>query len=153
MKIAGRFVGLLLVSSVIFIVGCETNLQSLGLAKPEVKKQMPTLKIVIDCGPCRVRPDVPAIIVESYIDAVQWLDAKTAAASPPAIVSIRKYSERSDRQRLLAGASPVKDEIQAVVTYGDKEFTVQDYYSSAVFDIGILAEKVGEKIFEGLVKL
>lgn len=127
------------------LVGCGTTNQS---AQPNSAKmaQTPNLKIVIDCGTCRVRENVSALIVEGYREAAGKSGVSISSTSE-ATVTIQEYSDRNDAARVLAGAFAGKDEIRTVVTYQDRKFGVEDYYRNAWLGIESLAKKIGGMVF------
>jgi hypothetical protein len=110
-------------------------------------REVPSLKVVADCGACNVRPSVQHLIVEGYHRAAAESGAKVVA-SQEATVTIKEYSARDDAARFLVGVFAGKDEIKATVTSKDKKFEVEDYYMNRLLGIDALARKIGGMIFE-----
>ncbi len=125
------------------ISGCVTP--PLGAAA--LTREVPRLKVSMDCGDCQVRPNAPDLIVRGYTEAATKSGAKIDNAQEAA-VSVKEYIARNDTARLLAGAFAGKDEIKAEVIFRDKSFAVEDYYRNAWLGISELSQKIGEMIFE-----
>lgn len=116
-----------------------------------VAKETPALKITLDCGSCDVKSSVPALIVNGYNAAAKQAGSKVTP-NKIAQVSIKEYSARSDGARFLAGAFAGKDEIKAVISYGGKIHSVEDYYRNAWQGIDSLATKIGEMTYSEINK-
>jgi|SRR5713101_2892060 len=129
------------------VSGCATNAPDRSAGTQAPLREVPSLKVVKDCGDCQIRATVPGLIVEGYTGAAAKSGAKVASGQE-ATVSIREYAARDDGARFLAGAFAGKDEIKAVVTFQGKQFMVEDYYRNAWLGIEDLAKKIGEMVFE-----
>jgi len=147
MKSHTYLICLLAVSTVINLSGCATGTQTSASATSAAPPEVPGLKVVIDCGACKVRDNVPALIGAGYKEAAAGSGVQVAA-TPEAIVTIKEYAARSDGARFFAGAFAGKDLIRADVAYQEKKFTVTDYYRNAWLGIESLAKKIGGMIFE-----
>jgi hypothetical protein len=147
LKIQRRLIGLLVVSAAAVLAGCATTgTPPSASATPAPVVHVPALKVAMDCGSCKVRPGVPALIVQGYKDAAAKAGAQISPTAE-ATLTIKDYTERNDAARFLAGAFAGKDEIVAVVTHQDKKFTVEDYYRNAWLGIDSLASKIGGMAF------
>ena len=143
--------GLFVIATCVVLSGCATTSQAPSPSEQASNIQIPSLKVVIDCGSCQVRTNIPSLILDGYKEAA----AKSGVFIAPtvdALVTIKKYSDRDDTVRLLVGIFAGKDEIQAVVTYQSKQFLVEDYYRNAWLGIESLATKIGWMIFEEIKK-
>ena len=116
-------------------------------AESAALREVPGLKVLTECGVCRVRASVPARIAEGYASAAAERRAKVAAGEE-VTVSILEYSERDDAARFFFGALSGKDEIKALVSFQGNRFIVEDYYMNAWLGIDQLATRIGEMIFE-----
>jgi len=116
-------------------------------AGPAVLREVPALKVLTECGVCRVRASVPARIAEGYASAAAERRAKVAPGEE-VTVSILEYSERDDAARFFLGILSGKDEIKALVSFQGNRFIVEDYYVNAWLGIDQLATRIGELIFE-----
>jgi hypothetical protein len=112
-------------------------------------RDVPAIKVVVDCGACQVRPEVPGYIAEGYARAAAEARARLAP-NQEATVSIKYYAARDDAARFLFGVMAGKDEIRASVSFEGKEFFVEDYYVNAWLGIDYLASKIGGMVFEQL---
>jgi hypothetical protein len=112
-------------------------------------REVPKVRVVLDCGACEVKPGIAELIVEGYEMAVSGAQAKIVAQRE-ALVVIKEYSARDDAARFMLGAFAGKDEIKAAVAYQEKTFMVEDYYVNAWLGIDHLARKIGELVFEGV---
>jgi hypothetical protein len=112
-------------------------------------RDVPAIKVVVDCGACQVRPEVPGHIAEGYARAAAEARARLAP-NQEATVSIKYYAARNDAARFLLGVLAGKDEIRASVSFEGKEFIVEDYYMNAWLGIEYLASKIGGMVFEQL---
>lgn len=138
---------LLAISTVVALSSCATSTKTSSSATPKIVTEVPGLKVVLDCGACQVRDNVPSLIVAGYKESASESGAQVAATSD-ATVTIKEYADRSDGARFFAGAFAGKDQIRADVTYNEKKFTVTDYYRNAWLGIEALAKKIGGMIFE-----
>lgn len=113
----------------------------------ETGPRVPRLTVALDCGNCKVRPGIAAIIAESYAITAAKAGAKidTGAA---ALVTVVAYTERSDAARALAGPLAGKDEIRAIVTYRDKQAAIADHYYNSWLGIEDIADNLGEMAFD-----
>jgi len=130
---------------IILANGCATNAPDASSKVP--LREVPSLNVVMDCGSCQVRPNVPGLIVEGYTSAAIKSGA-TVVAGQQATVIIKEYAARDDAARFLVGAFAGKDEIKADVTFESKHFMVEDYYRNAWLGIEALARKIGGMVFE-----
>jgi hypothetical protein len=105
--------------------------------------EVPTLRVVVDCGVCAVKPTIPSLIIEGYNEAASKAGRKVSTTKE-ASLTIKEYTARSDAARFLAGAFAGKDEIKAVIAYQGKTYAVEDYYRNAWLGIETLAKKIGE---------
>lgn len=135
----------------LIISGCATTSPGSADVSQNLTKEVPSLKIVMDCGGCQVRPNAADLIVSGYTSAASKSGAKIAN-NREASVTIKEYIARDDTSRMLAGALAGKDEIKAVVAFDDKRFEVEDYYRNAWLGINSLSEKIGEMIFEKITQ-
>ncbi len=133
------------------ISGCATNVPAPSAGTQAPLREVPSLKVVTDCGACQVRSTVPKLIVQGYASAAANSGAKVAPGQE-ATVSIQEYAARDDGARFLVGAFAGKDEIKAVVTFQGKQFMVEDYYRNAWLGIEALATKIGEMVFERVMQ-
>jgi len=131
--------------TLIALSGCATSTQAPPL-NAQSPLQVPSIKVVVDCGSCQVRPNVPTLILDGYRGAASKAGAQISPTSE-AIVTIQEYSDRNDTARFLVGAFAGKDEIRAEVIYQEKKFIVEDYYRNAWLGIESLANKIGEMVF------
>jgi hypothetical protein len=129
------------------ISGCATNAPDSSTSTQAPLREVPSLKVITDCGACQVRASVPGLIVEGYGNAAAKSGAKLALGQE-ATVSIKEYAARDDGARFMIGAFAGKDEIKAAVSFREKQFMVEDYYRNAWLGIEDLAKKIGEMIFE-----
>jgi hypothetical protein len=145
-KIASQLTRLSLVAAFAMLAGCATSPQPSPTGGKAPLAPVPSLKVAVDCGPCQVRPNVPALIAEGYREAAAKAGVQISTTSE-ATVTIKEYSDRNDAARFLAGAFAGKDEIRTVVTHNEKKFAVEDYYRNAWLGIESLAKKIGEMVF------
>ena len=115
-------------------------------AASAVVADVPTLKVVLDCGACEVKPNIAGLIVENYTQAAAKAGAKVAATNE-ATLTIKEYRARGDAARFLVGIFAGRDEIKAVITYQGKTFAVEDYYSNAWQGIESVAKNIGEMAY------
>jgi len=113
----------------------------------EAAREVPGLKVTLDCGGCEVRDSIPALIAEGYARAAAEKGAKVAANADVS-VAIREYSARDTGARFFLGALAGRDEIKAAVRYKEGYFVVEDYYANAWLGIEQLATKIGEMVFQ-----
>lgn len=147
-----RFSAVVVALSLVVLGGCASGPKSTPTsttATTEKITTVPSLKVVLDCGACQVRPTIPALIQEGYNTAAADAGAKVST-STEAVLTIKDYSDRSDGARFFAGAFAGKDEIKASLVAGGKEFAIQDYYRNAWKGIETLAKKIGASAFEEL---
>lgn len=131
----------------LIMVGCATtNPKSENIVQTPIK-EVPHLRIVMDCGECQVRSNAPDLIIHGYTAAANK-SGITIASDREASVTIKEYIARDDTSRMLVGAFAGKDEIKATIAFNDKSFEVEDYYRNAWLGISSLSEKIGAMIFE-----
>ncbi|WP_296510790.1 hypothetical protein [Rhodoferax sp.] len=143
-----RFSALVVGISLAALGGCASSPKPAS-SNTAAATTVPSLKIVLDCGACQVRPTVPSLIQEGYNTAAASAGARVSNASE-AVLTIKDYAERSDGARFFAGAFAGKDEIKATVVAGSKQFSIEDYYRNAWQGIESLAKKIGASAFEKL---
>lgn len=114
---------------------------------PAPVREVPGLKVTLDCGACQVSDAIPRLIAEGYARAAADRGAKVAANADVS-VAIREYSARDAGARFFLGALAGRDEIKAAVSYQEKYFVVEDYYMNAWLGIDSLATKIGEMVFQ-----
>jgi hypothetical protein len=127
--------------------GCATG--PFHADAPRHAADVPTLKVVVDCGGCKVKSDLKALVAEGYNGAASQAGAKVLP-SKVATLTIKEYVARDDSARFWAGAFAGKDEIKAVLSYQGKQFPVEDYARMAFKGIDNVAKNVGEKAYEQL---
>lgn len=141
---------LLAIASLLAVTGCASTTG--GQLHPTSDNgqaplaEVPSIKIVIDCAPCQVRPSVSPLILEGYREAATE-SGMQVSSTLEATVTIKQYSDRNDAARHLLGIFAGEDAIQANVTYQEKTFIVEDYYRNAWLGIESLAKKIGEMVF------
>jgi hypothetical protein len=133
------------------ISGCASTAPDSSPRTQAPLREVPSLKVVTECGSCKVRPSVPGLIVEGYRNAAAKSGAKLVPGKE-ATLTIREYSARDDGARFVVGAFAGKDEIKATVNFQGKQFMVEDYYYTAWLGIEALARKIGEMTFERMSK-
>jgi hypothetical protein len=133
------------------VTGCATTGSEPSTRAQAPLREVPSLKVVTECGTCKVRPSVPGLIVEGYTNAAAKSGAKLVPGKE-ATLTIREYSARDDGARFVVGAFAGKDEIKASVNFQGKQFMVEDYYYTAWLGIEALARKIGEMTFERMSK-
>ncbi len=145
--------GLISTCAVVFVLasfGCTTStIAPVGSSPPlsrKIPREVPRLKVVVDCN-CAVKTNVPDLIVQGYTEEAADSGTKIAPELE-ATLTIKEYSARDDTARLLLGVFSGKDEIKAVVTFGDKRFLIEDYFRNAVSGTDTLARKIGRMAFE-----
>ena len=133
------------------ISGCATTVPDPSASSSAPPREVPGIRVVNDCGACQVKASIPGLIAEGYNSAAAESGSKIVPAKE-VVVSIKEYAARGDAARFLGGAFAGKDEIKAVVAFGDKQFTVEDYYRNAWLGIDHLATKIGRMVFEQVSK-
>lgn len=137
----------------IIVSGCASTGQttSSSAATPQTNPlgEVPTLKVIVDCGACTVKPTIPSLIVEGYTEAAGKAGRKVSTTKE-ASLTIKEYTSRNDTARFLAGAFAGKDEIKAVIAYQGKTYAVEDYYRNAWLGIDTLAKNIGEMSYAEL---
>jgi hypothetical protein len=145
-----RFSAVVVALSLVVLGGCASGPKSTSTSTAAAKvTTVPSLKVVLDCGACEVRPTVPGLIQEGYNAAAADAGAKVST-STEAVLTIKEYADRNDSARFFAGAFAGKDAIKATLVSGGKEFTIEDYYRNAWKGIESLAKKIGASAFEEL---
>jgi hypothetical protein len=112
-------------------------------------RTVPQLKVVLECTPCQVRPNVPGLIVAGYHEAATESGAKVTNERM-ATLTVKEYSARDEFARLMIGALAGKDEIKATVDYEGKKFEIEDYFRNAWQGMDTLAKRIGGMAFESL---
>ncbi len=115
-------------------------------ATSAVVADVPTLKVVLDCGACEVKPNIAGLVIDGYTQAAAKVGAKVSAANE-ATLTIKEYRARGDAARFFVGIFAGRDEIKAVITYQGKTFMVEDYYSNAWQGIDSVAKNIGEMAY------
>ncbi len=143
-----NYIGLFIASAAVMLAGCATTTtgvtsQSGAATTTTAVIEVPSLKVAVDCGNCKVKSTVPSLIVQGYNEAATKAGHKVSATKEASLV-IKEYSARTDDARFLAGAFAGKDEIKAVIFYQGNNYSVEDYYRNAWLGIDVLAKKIGE---------
>jgi hypothetical protein len=129
------------------LLGCantsQTNSVSVVTQPASSLGEVPNLKVVVDCGPCIVKPSISTLIIEGYNEAA-GKEGRQVSVNKEANLTIKEYTARNDAARFLAGTFAGKDEIKAVIIYQGKTYAVEDYYRNAWLGIDTLAKKIGE---------
>lgn len=110
-------------------------------------REVPGLKVTLDCGSCQVRDSIPALIAQGYARAAADKGAKVTANADVS-VAIQEYAARDAGARFFLGALAGRDVIKAAVRYKESYFMVEDYYANAWLGIEELATKIGEMVFQ-----
>jgi hypothetical protein len=147
---------LTVVCFLLVLAGCGTTS---GVHEPDSAtsaqaplRDVPSLKVETDCGPCEVRASIPGLIVEGYTSAAAESGAKPGSGEQ-VTVSIKEYSARDDVARHLLGVFAGKDEIKATVSFQGRQLIVADYYVNAWLGIEHLARQIGQMVFERVNQL
>jgi len=134
--------------TILFLFGCNAKPNtSVDLAKPIALHEVPEIKVIVDCKECKIRDNVPSLILEGYKQAATKAGMAISSATS-ADLSIIEYSDRSDAARFFIGIFAGKDHIKANVIYEGKNFVVEDYYLNAWQGIESLSRKIGKMTFE-----
>ncbi len=138
-----KYFAIIVLFATFILSGCAgtPHLATASNAAPNLR-ELPMLKVTVECGSCEVKPTIPALIVNSY-NAAASKAGRRVSVTDAASLSIKEYSARGDAARFLAGAFAGKDEIKAVIVYQGKNYVVEDYYRNAWLGIETLAENIG----------
>lgn len=113
--------------------------------------EVPRLAIVLSCGDCKVAPTVPDLISDAYMAAATQA-GMAISDKEEAVLSIMSYSQRPPGARAMFGAFAGKDEIKAVVKYGEKTFEVEDYFRNGWQGMNALSKNIGEMTLDKIIK-
>ena len=130
-----------------FTLGCAISPPSQPTA-PRLKV-VPSLKVVVDCGPCEVRPNVPGLIADSYSKEAAYEDTPISKDSE-AVLKILEYRARNDVARHLLGWKVGADRIKAVIYFQDRGIIIDKKFLKASTGIEDLARLVGRTAFAKL---
>lgn len=111
---------------------------------------LPAIKVVTDCGECKVGNSVIDMIMASYAETAKQ---KGAAVNLDDVmtITITAYSERTRAASLLLGWFSGKDMIVANYTFHDKNYRVEEGTRSAYLGIDTVAKFIGKRFVRNML--
>lgn len=131
-------------------LGCLLSMVAPTTFAEDTGYTLPAIKVVTDCGECKVGNNVIEIISASYAETAKKLGA-TVSADEEMTVTIKEYNERTKAASLLLGWFSGKDVIVADCTFHDKHYRVKDISTSSYFGIESVAKVVGKRLVRNLL--
>lgn len=128
-------------------VGCATSAPSQPAASR--LKVVPSLKVVVDCGPCDVRANVPGLIADSYSKEAAYEDTPVSKDSE-AVLKILVYRARNDFLRHWLGWKIGADRIKAVIYFQDRGIVIDEKFFTGLSGVEDLARLIGRTAFDKL---
>lgn len=111
---------------------------------------LPAIKIVTDCGECKVGNSVIDIAMAAYVETAKKLGA-AVNSDEVMTVTIKEYSERTKAESLLLGWFSGKDKIVVSYTFHDKNYRFAEVSRSSYFGIETVAKYTGQRITRNLL--
>ncbi len=148
-----------LLSVQLMLFGCTnppSSVTAIAKEKSLSLVEVPSLVVVVDCGECKISPDIVKRIGESYMNAVGAAGARVSA-SETATFRIESISDRGAGRLLVAAvAGPVAmifhvDRIKGTLVAGGAESPVDDTARFPFVTIDSVAKNVGEIAFARLI--
>lgn len=132
------------------VLGCLLSIVAPTIFAEDTGQTLPAIKIVTDCGECKVGNNVIETILASYAETAKKLGAMVSA-DEEMTVTIKEYNERTKAASLLLGWFSGKDVIVADCTFHDKYYRVKDISTSSYVGIETVAKVVGKRLVRNLL--